>query len=242
MKNKRPDPLRAYEVLFSYASKFTEIRQIVDQVSGTDIPVLITGEPGTGKGLLARIIHLKSSKREKPFIKVNCAARPQALLESELFGFEKGAFRDAIRAKPGKFELARGGTIFLAEIGQMDLVVQPKILQVLQDGEFSRLGGTRGLKADVRVITATNIDLKEKVKDGTFREDLFRRLSAIHISIPPLRERKEQLPVLIDYFLSLYGENRTRLSEKTLKDFERHDWPGNIRELGTSVRRIVILN
>ncbi len=240
--NERPDPFVAYEVLFNHTPKLAGIRRMVDRVSQADVPVLITGETGTGKELLARIIHLKSRTKEKPFIKVNCAAIPHTLLESELFGYERGAFTGAIGRKPGKFELAGGGTIFLDEIGEMDLAVQPKVLQVLQNGEFSHLGGTEDLKTNARVIAATNVDLEKRVQSRTFREDLFYRLNVIQISIPPLRERKEQLPFLVDYFLGLYGRCRDPLSEKTANDFARYDWPGNIRELENRIRRIAILS
>ena len=239
--NERPDPFVAYDVLFNHTPRLAGIRRMVDRVSEVDVPVLITGETGTGKELLARIIHLRSRTKEKPFIKVNCAAIPHALLESELFGYEKGAFTGAIGRKPGKFELARGGTIFLDEIGEMDLSVQPKVLQVLQNGEFSHLGGTEDLKTNARVIAATNTDLEKKVRNRTFREDLFYRLNVIQISIPPLRERKEQLPFLMDYFLGLYGGHKDRLSEKNAGDFALHDWPGNVRELENRIRRIAIL-
>ncbi|MCK7467250.1 MAG: sigma 54-interacting transcriptional regulator [Desulfosudis oleivorans] len=172
----------------------------------TDVSVLIEGESGTGKELVARALHYKSRLRDKPFVKVNCAALPHELLESELFGYERGAFTGAYRSKPGKFELANNGTIFLDEIGEMDLGIQSKLLQVLQEGTFSRLGGKQDVQVNVRVITATNRDLKKAIENGTFREDIYYRLNVVSINIPPLTDRKEDITYLFEYFLDTYNE------------------------------------
>jgi two-component system response regulator AtoC len=220
MKSKRLDPLRAYDVMFSHISELTEIRRIVDEVSETDLPVLIQGEAGTGKDLVARIIHLKSPR--------------------ELFGFERGAFVWTVLGKPGRFELAQGGTIFLDRIGGVDLPTQSRILRILRSGEVCRLGGTEKLHVDVRLISSTVVGLEKKVLEGGFREDLLDQLSAVHIFLPPLRERKDQLPALIDYFLSRYGAGGSALHKRTIRDFERYDWPGNLHELGDSLRNVLI--
>jgi transcriptional regulator with PAS, ATPase and Fis domain len=240
MKSKRLDPLRAYDVMFSHISELTEIRRIVDEVSETDLPVLIQGEAGTGKDLVARIIHLKSPRREKPFVKVNCAVTPQRLVKRELFGFERGAFVWTVLGKPGRFELAQGGTIFLDRIGGVDLPTQSRILRILRSAEVCRLGGTEKLHVDVRLISSTVVGLEKKVLEGGFREDLLDQLSAVHIFLPPLRERKDQLPALIDYFLSRYGAGGSALHKRTIRDFERYDWPGNLHELGDSIRNVLI--
>ena len=181
------------------------MRDLIERVSDTDVTVLIRGESGTGKELVARALHERSLRRDKPFVKVNCAALPTELLESELFGFEKGAFTGAIQHKPGKFEFANHGTMFLDEIGDMSFPLQAKLLQVLQDGEFSRLGGKNDVQVDVRVITATNRDLETAVAQGQFREDLYFRLNVVAINLPPLRERREEIPFLTDHFLKKYS-------------------------------------
>src|SRR5262249_3585448 len=206
---------------------------------------LIRGESGTGKELVARALYASSLRRDKPFVKVNCAALPTELLESELFGFERGAFTGAIQHKPGKFEFANHGTMFLDEIGDMSLPLQAKILQVLQDGEFSRLGGKHDVHVDVRVIAATNKDLERAVADGQFREDLFFRLNVVCIHMPPLRDRHEEIPLLCDYFLKKYSVQYnkpfTELSHETMRLFMDHDWPGNVRELENLIKRAVVL-
>jgi len=186
------------------SEKMQEIQQIIDQIADTDVTIFIQGESGVGKEVVARSIHLNSSHCEKPFVKVNCAALPNELLESELFGYEKGAFTGAYCQKPGKFELADGGTIFLDEIVEIPLSMQAKLLQVLQDKEYPRLGGKGNVRVSVRVLAATNRNIEEAVKNGQFREDLYYRLNVVNITIPPLRERKEEIPMLVEHFVNKY--------------------------------------
>ncbi len=232
--------------LFIYASqKMQHIKAIINRVANTDVTVLIQGESGTGKEVVARSIHLNSFRRDQPFIKVNCAALPSELLESELFGYEKGAFTGAYRQKLGKFDLANGGTMFLDEISEMNLSLQGKLLQVLQDREFSRLGGKKDVRVNTRVLVATNQNIEEAVRQGRFREDLYYRLNVVNIMVPPLRERKEEIPIFVQYFLDKfskkYGRKLTSISEKTMKIFEQYRWPGNVRELENAIQRIVVL-
>ncbi len=233
-----------YQVFFSNSSKMSKIKQVIDKIAKNDITVLIKGESGTGKKLVAHAIHLNSHRREKPFIKVNCSAIPKGLLESELFGFEKGAFTGAHQKKPGKFELANGGTILLNDIEEMDISIQAKLLQVLQNNEFSRLGGERDVKVDTRVITTTQDHLEESVFDGRFREDLFFRINVISITIPPLRERREQISHLAQYIFDIYrkkyGKPTPFLSLATINALQRYHWPGNIRELENMIKRIIL--
>src|SRR3990170_8397297 len=192
--------------IFIYASdKMHRIKEVIDQVANTDVTVFIQGETGVGKEVVSRSIHLNSNRRDKPFIKVNCAALPHKLLESELFGYEKGAFTGAYRQKPGKFELANGGTIFLDEIVEVSPSLQAKLLQVLQDKEFSRLGGKKDVKVDVRVLVATNKNLEREVEQAHFREDLYYRLNVVNIMVPPLRERREEIPIFANHFLRKYN-------------------------------------
>ena len=238
--------IRGKDGIFIYANeKMRQIKEIIDQVANTDVTVLIQGESGVGKEVVARSVHLNSFRREKPFVKVNCAALPQELLESELFGYEKGAFTGAYRQKPGKFELANGGTIFLDEISEMSLSLQGKLLQVLQDREFSRLGGKKDVQVDVRVLIATNKNIEEGVKNGRFREDLYYRLNVVNITIPPLRERKEEIPIFIEYFLDKFSKKYQKemnpISYKMMKAFSLHHWLGNIRELENVIQRFVVL-
>ncbi|HPP45740.1 MAG TPA: sigma-54 dependent transcriptional regulator, partial [Methanomassiliicoccaceae archaeon] len=203
------------------------------------------GESGTGKELVARALHYQSSLRDKPFVKVNCAALPRELLESELFGYERGAFTGAYKAKAGKFELANNGTIFLDEIGEMDLSIQSKLLQVLQEGTFSRLGGKQDVKVNVRVIAATNRDLRKAIQEGTFREDIYYRLNEVNITIPSLCERVEDITYLFEYFLDVYNEKygkNLQVDKETLYPLLlSYPWPGNVRELKNQVKRLVIL-
>src|SRR4030043_886838 len=233
-----------YNIFFSNSQKMNKIKAIIDEVAKTDIAVLVKGESGTGKEIVAEAIHINSDRREKPFIKVNCAAIPKDLLESELFGFEKGAFPGAHLKKPGKFELANGGTILLNDIGETGISIQAKLLQVLQDGEFSRLGGEGDIKVNTRLITTTKDHLEKAIIDGHFREDLFFRINVVSITVPPLRERKEQIPSLSEYFLDLYKKKYERsispLSSKLMDDLEDYHWPGNIRELENLIKRIVL--
>jgi len=206
--------------------------------------VLITGESGTGKEVIADAIHTASPRRLKPLIKVSCAALPDTLLESELFGYEKGAFTGANARKEGRFELANGGTLFLDEIGEISLAVQVKLLRVLQDGKFERLGGTRTIDADVRILAATNKDLQKEVQEKRFREDLFYRLNVVSIRVPSLRERKEDVSLLAMHFLKHYADKNQKtidgFSEEAMLALTSYDWPGNVRELENAVERAVV--
>jgi len=222
-----------------------KIRQQVLQIAPVDVPVFISGESGVGKEVIARMIHLRSTRRVQAFIKVNCAALPGELLESELFGYEQGAFTGAVRAKPGKFELANKGTIFLDEIAEMSPHLQAKLLHVLQDGQFSRLGARAVVNVDVRVLAATNVDVKDAMRSGRFREDLYYRLNVLSIHIPPLRERTTEIPLLFRHFLAKYSEKYAKPapdpSKHLLEAALRYPWPGNLRELENFVKRYVIL-
>ncbi|MFL5311058.1 MAG: sigma-54 interaction domain-containing protein, partial [Myxococcales bacterium] len=221
------------------------IWDMVDRVAETDVPVLIRGESGVGKEGIARALHERSARRGKPFVKINCAALPSELLESELFGHERGAFTGATSEKPGKFELADKGTIFLDEIGEMHPALQAKLLQVLQDEEYYRVGGKRPLRADARVVVATNRVLEEELARGNFREDLYYRLNVVSVHVPPLRDRKEDVPHLIEHFRRKYGSKYKQgvmefSADVTRRLFE-YDYPGNVRELENLVRRLVVL-
>jgi DNA-binding NtrC family response regulator len=222
-----------------------DVIQRAELVAETKSTVLITGETGTGKEMVARLIHHRSAQREMPLIKVNCAAIPETLLESELFGHVRGAFTDATMTKRGKFALADGGSIFLDEIGTLSTTIQSKLLRVLQEREFEPLGAERTQRVDVRVIVATNRDLKQMVADGRFQEDLYYRLNVIPIPIPPLRERREDIPVLIDHFVDKHrqrtGKRIERVDEGVLQALQRYDWPGNVRELENTIERAVVL-
>ena len=233
-----------FQIFFADNSKMSKIKATIDEVAKTDITVLIKGESGTGKELLAQTIHLDSHRREKPFIKVNCATIPKGLLESELFGFEKGAFTGAHLEKPGKFELANHGTILLNDIGEIDISIQAKLLQVLQDGMFSRLGGNGDVMVDTRVIATTKDHLEKTMMEGRFREDLFFRVNVISITVPPLRDRKEQILPLSQYYFDFYkkkyGKETDPFSSMMLNAFKEYEWPGNIRELENMVKRIVL--
>ncbi len=253
LKGEREDlreRLRAHEARertsFLWASeKMTRIRDILEQVSDADVTILIHGESGVGKEVVARTTHDFSTRREQRFVKVNCAALPEELLESELFGYERGAFTGASSRKAGKFEVASGGTMFLDEIAEMSPKLQAKLLQVLQDGEFSRLGGDVDVRVDVRVLAATNRNLEEMVRQGTFREDLYYRLNVVNVCVPPLRERKEEIPVLVEHFLTMYsakyGRQQNSISDRLLRGFLAYRWPGNVRELENMLKRIVVL-
>jgi two-component system, NtrC family, response regulator HydG len=225
--------------------KMKEVLETVAMVAPTEASVLVLGESGTGKELIANALHQGSSRADKRFIKVNCAALPETLLESELFGHEKGAFTGAVGRRPGRFELADGGTIFLDEIGEMSPATQAKLLRVLQEREFEPLGSTKTVKVDIRILAASNRILKDEVKKGTFREDLFYRLNVVPIYLPPLRDRKEDVPLLIEHFLTVYNEKNGRKLQgfhpRALDALMRYAWPGNIRELENVVERAVIL-
>ena len=222
-----------------------EICKLAGEVAPTDIPVLITGETGTGKELLAKGIWKLSKRADKPFIAINCAAIPENLIESELFGYEKGAFTGADKAKPGKFEIADGGTIFLDEVGELPLSAQSKLLRFLQEGTFYRLGGTKEIKVDVRIMAATNRNLEKMVKEGKFREDLYYRLNFVHIKLPPLRERKEDIPYIVECIVNKYNKKLnksiTGASVEYIRKLQNQRWEGNIRELENVVVRSMIL-
>jgi transcriptional regulator with GAF, ATPase, and Fis domain len=217
----------------------------VAKVAPTETTVLITGETGTGKELIARAIHKRSKRSNRAFVSVNCAAIPQALIASELFGHEKGAFTGALQRHLGRFELAEGGTIFLDEIGELPAETQIALLRVLQEHEFERIGASRAMKADVRVIVATNRDLQAAIRAGTFRSDLFYRINVFPIEMPPLRERREDIPLLVEYFIDRFARNAgkkiVRINKKTLELLQTYTWPGNIRELQNVIERSVIV-
>jgi two-component system response regulator AtoC len=222
-----------------------KLRALVGEVAGTDIPVLCIGESGTGKEVVARLLHLLSKRSRYPFLKVNCAALPGELLESELFGYEQGAFTGAVRPKPGKFELCAKGTILLDEFAEIPPQLQAKLLHVLQDGEFTRLGGRSRIQADVRVVAATNVDIREALATKRLREDLYYRLSAVVFEIPPLRERREEIPILLRHFLKKYGGQSglpcRPVSAAVMEFAKRHDWPGNVREVENFAKRYLAL-
>lgn len=233
-----------YQIIFSHSSKMNKIKAIIDEIAKTDITVLIKGESGTGKELVAQTIHSNSHRKDNPFVKVNCAAIPKGLLESELFGFEKGAFTGAHFRKPGKFELANHGTILLNDIGEMDISIQAKLLEVLQDGMFSRLGGDGEVMVNTRVIVTTRDHLEKSMMEGHFREDLFYRINVINITLPPLRDRKDQVLPLSQYYFDFYkrkyGRDVHSFSSKVINTFKEYPWPGNIRELENMIKRIVL--
>ena len=234
-----------YDRIVGKSAKMREIFEILDKVIESDLPVLVQGESGTGKELIAKAIHYNGLRKDGPFVSENCAAIPETLFESELFGYERGAFTGADETKPGLFEVADGGTLFLDEVGDLDLENQKKILRALQEGEIRRVGGKTPIPVDVRVISATNRPLDEMIAEKEFREDLYYRLKVVSIKLPPLRERVEDIPLLIDHFLTEVateqGRDPTPLSPDTLRAFLGYSWPGNIRELENEVRRLVIL-
>lgn len=225
--------------------RMQRIQELSKRVASTNAPVLIMGESGVGKEVLARYVHAESSRRKRPFVKINCAAVPHDLLESELFGHERGAFTGAHQRKEGKFELARGGTILLDEIGEMSLPLQAKLLHVLEDSTITRVGGNQPVQMDARIIATTNKPLEEAISDGEFRKDLYFRLKVIRIEIPPLRERKADIPLLCDHFLRTYADRHdgfvSRIPERMINAFLRYAWPGNVRELKHVIQRYVIL-
>jgi len=235
-----------FNEIISKSRKFHKVLQQIEQVASTDATVLILGESGTGKELIARAIHNISLRSRKPLVKVNCAALPANLIESELFGHEKGAFTGALERRIGRFELADGGTIFLDEIGELPTELQAKLLRVLQEGEFERLGSPRTIKVDVRVIAATNRHLEQAIEKKEFREDLYYRLNVFPVLCPPLRERKEDIPLLVKHFCQKHegkiGKKITHIPAKVMTALEAYDWPGNIRELENIIERAVILS
>jgi DNA-binding NtrC family response regulator len=231
--------------LVGTSGKMAEIQDIIRKVAPTTATVLITGETGTGKELIARAIHQASPRRDHPFIKINCAAIAENLVESELFGYEKGAFTGAVTAKPGRFELAHQGTLFLDEVGEIPREMQAKLLQAIQDQSFERVGGLKTISVDVRLIAATNRNLLQEVKDGNFREDLYYRLNVFPIQVPPLRERRDDIPVLTDYFIGKFnsklGKNISVVAPEVRDCFLTYDWPGNIRELEHLIERMILM-
>ena len=234
-----------YAPLWDASPAMQSIRAVIDSVADTDATVLIRGESGVGKDVVARSIHAASNRAQGPFVKVNCAAVPSGLLESEFFGHEKGAFTGAHRRKPGQFEYANNGTIYLDEIAELPLALQAKLLHVLQDFRFSRVGGHGTIDVDTRVVAATNRDLEQAVARGEFREDLYYRLNVVEIRIPPLRERKPDIPILAARLLELFNRQYGRskqISSETMARLVEYPWPGNVRELENVVRRIVVLN
>ncbi len=239
-----PDDIDRYGIIGS-SDRITEIFETIKRVAPTTTTILITGETGTGKELIARAIHRNSPRKNNPFIKINCAAIPESLMESELFGYEKGAFTGAATKKQGRFELAHKGTLFLDEVGELPKDMQVKLLQVIQEQEFERVGGLQTIKVDVRLITATNRNLFEDVKDGRFREDLYYRLNVIPAHLPPLRERKEDIPVLIGFFIEKFNKKLDRsvkyIDEKVTNLLIQYSWPGNIRELENLVERMILM-
>ena len=233
------------ELLFRNSERMRAVEDIVRRAADTNATILLQGESGTGKEMVARAIHYISDRRDKPFLKVNCASLPGDLLESELFGHEKGSFTGAHRRKPGKFELAHRGTFLLDEIGEMPLGLQAKLLHVLQDGKFFRVGGSELIDTDVRLIAATNKDLASMSQTGQFREDLYYRLNVVTISVPPLRERPEEIPVLVNHFLRKfclqYERETPGISPDTMRLLQDYSWPGNVRELENMIKRLVVL-
>jgi len=237
---------RKFEQLIGRSRSLEVVLEQVERVAPTDSTALIQGETGTGKELIARAVHNVSSRCGRPFIKLNCAAIPHALLESELFGHERGAFTGAVAQRVGRFEMADKGTLFLDEVGDIPLALQPKLLRVLQEQEFERLGGTRTQHVDVRLVAATNRNLASMVKRNEFRSDLYYRLNVFPISLPPLRERREDIPALVTHFVDIYGRRMGRqidsISPETMSALSSHQWPGNIRELQNFIERSVILS
>lgn len=232
-----------YSLLYA-SSEMANIMETILKVAATDMPVLITGDSGVGKEVVARELHQRSNLSSGPFLKINCAALPASLLESELFGYSKGAFTGAVNSKPSKFETAAKGTLFLDEIGELEPHIQAKFLHVLQDGTFNRLGSNKLIRADARIVVATNQNLEEKIRQGSFRQDLYYRLNVARIHIPPLRERPVDINLLTNYFLDFYGRQYKRtiqLDEETKNSLYRHPWPGNVRELQNVLRRYIVL-
>ena len=233
-----------YDSFVGDSSVMSEIKSVVEQVSDSELSVLIRGESGTGKEIVARLLHRKSGRKNKPFVKVNCAAIPRDLLEAELFGYEKGAFTGAHKNKQGRFELANQGTIFLDEIGDMSIDLQSKLLQVLEQQEFVRVGGVQNIHVDVRIICATNRNLEQAIRERQFRDDLFYRLNEITLLLPALRERREDIPLMVNHFLDKYNElykkNLTHLSPDTVDQLVGFTWPGNVRQLENMIKQVVV--
>jgi two-component system, NtrC family, response regulator AtoC len=238
------DPLPPLNVIFGRSQSMRAIREQLERISAANLPVLIHGESGTGKDVLARLFHKLSPWATGPFVKINCPAIPASLMESELFGYERGAFTGANTSKPGRVEMAHRGTLFLDEISELDLGLQSKLLQLLQDGQFCRIGAHEDKKVEVRVICATNRKLEEEIEAGRFRSDLFYRINVLNVHVAPLRERPEDIPVLVDHFIEIYNDKynmRARpLSPQVMRKLQNYTWPGNIRELENIIKRYII--
>jgi transcriptional regulator with GAF, ATPase, and Fis domain len=235
-----------FKDIIGQSSAMQRIFRMVEKVAESDTTIMLTGETGTGKGLIARAIHEASGRNANPFVQINCGATPEGLLESEFFGYRRGAFTGAISDKAGKFEMAKGGTIFLDEIGDMSADLQVKVLRVLEEGEFERVGGNQTIKSDARIIAATHRDLEEEVQKGNFREDLFYRLYVIPIMLPTLKERKSDIPFLVSHFFEQFGRKAdspiVKVSDSTMKILMNYSWPGNVRELKNLIERLVVLH
>ncbi len=244
-KTLRKKVARKYDMV-GESEPIVQVKETIEKVAPTEARVLITGPNGTGKELVARWLHEKSNRSGAPLVEVNCAAIPAELIESELFGHEKGSFTSAVKQRIGKFEQANGGTIFLDEIGDMSLSAQAKVLRALQENKITRVGGDKDIKVDVRVLAATNKNLKEMIAENSFREDLYHRLSVIVIKVPPLKDRKEDIPLLADRFLedvaNDYGNAKKKISGQAIKKLQQHSWSGNIRELRNVIERLVIMS
>ena len=244
-RSRRAHPARA-EAIIGLSPEIEHVRQLIDKVAPCEARVLITGENGTGKELVARWLHAKSARAGAPFVEVNCAAIPSELIESELFGHERGAFTSAVKQRKGKFEQANGGTLFMDEIGDMSLSAQAKVLRALQENRISRVGSDRDVEVNVRVVAATNKNLREEIRKGNFREDLYHRLSVIVIAVPPLSERRDDIPLLSDYFIrkicAEYGIPPKPISADAIKRLTEMPWSGNIRELRNVIERLIILS
>lgn len=237
---------KSFPRIIGQSKALHDVFRVVEKVRDTNTTVLIQGESGTGKELIAKALHFQSSRKEFPFVPVNCGAIPAELLESELFGHEKGAFTHAIRTRIGRFELADGGTVFLDEVAEMSPMLQVKLLRVLQEKQFERIGGTKTILSDFRVVAATNKDLDEEVANGRFREDLYYRLTVIPINIPPLRKRNSDIPLLVEYFIercnAARGRSVSSISDDAMRHLLHYSWPGNVRELENIVERMIILS
>jgi DNA-binding NtrC family response regulator len=244
-KKLKREVQKRYEIV-GKSKAITDLKEMIMKIAPTSARVLISGENGTGKELVARQIHEQSNRAKSPFIEVNCAAIPSELIESQLFGHEKGSFTSAIKQRKGDFELASGGTLFLDEIGDMSLAAQAKVLRALQENKIVRVGGEKDIPVDVRVIAATNKDLKEEIKKGNFREDLYHRLSVIVLHVPALRQRKEDIPLLVEHFIdelsAVQGKPPRKITEEALKRLQEFNWSGNVRELHNVVERLLILS
>ena len=235
-----------FENILGQSKEMQEIFRVIRQVASSRTTILVMGESGTGKELISRAIHHHSSRKNKPFVTINCAAIPETLIESELFGHERGAFTSAYEKKTGRFEMAHTGTLFLDEIGELSLPTQAKILRFLEEKEFTRVGGAKVIKVDVRLITATNKNLEESIKNGTFREDLYYRINVVPINIPPLRDRKEDIPLLVNHFIKHFHEQNRRgphrISKEVMNLLVNYEWPGNVRELENLIERVMALS